>query len=175
MCTSHWRSRNHNNPNGFRGFRIVLGPEIREPKGKNSKRSDPGERVSVSLTPGVIQGRGERGRSRGVNGHGEKTGTSRITLEKMGAYWGKNGIRTSVNAYRPPRILELRTAPGPTAGRTDRPGPVGTTLVGWRVPILSTGLVGARGVGEKKRGRSESPEPSPGFRPARDRSAARPT
>ncbi len=28
-CTSQWRSRNHNNPNGFRGFRIVLGPEIR--------------------------------------------------------------------------------------------------------------------------------------------------
>ncbi len=35
FCTSHWRSRNHNNPNGFRGFRIVLGPEIRETKGKN--------------------------------------------------------------------------------------------------------------------------------------------
>ncbi len=34
-CTSHWRSRNHNNPNGFRGFRIVLGPEIRDPKVKN--------------------------------------------------------------------------------------------------------------------------------------------
>jgi formylglycine-generating enzyme required for sulfatase activity len=30
-CTSHWRSRNHNNPNGFRGFRIVLGPEIPDP------------------------------------------------------------------------------------------------------------------------------------------------
>jgi serine/threonine protein kinase/formylglycine-generating enzyme required for sulfatase activity len=28
FCTSGWRSRNHNNPNGFRGFRIVLGPEI---------------------------------------------------------------------------------------------------------------------------------------------------
>ena len=34
-CTSHWRSRNHNNPNGFRGFRIVLGPEIRDAKVKN--------------------------------------------------------------------------------------------------------------------------------------------
>jgi formylglycine-generating enzyme required for sulfatase activity len=27
-CTSHSRSRNANNPNGFRGFRIVLGPSI---------------------------------------------------------------------------------------------------------------------------------------------------
>ena len=26
MCASHWRFLNHNNPNGFRGFRIVLGP-----------------------------------------------------------------------------------------------------------------------------------------------------
>jgi formylglycine-generating enzyme required for sulfatase activity/serine/threonine protein kinase len=29
-CTSQWRSRNHNSANAFRGFRIVLGPEIRE-------------------------------------------------------------------------------------------------------------------------------------------------
>jgi formylglycine-generating enzyme required for sulfatase activity len=28
--SSHWRDRNYNNPNGFRGFRIVLGPEIRD-------------------------------------------------------------------------------------------------------------------------------------------------
>jgi formylglycine-generating enzyme required for sulfatase activity len=28
FCTSHWRYLNHNNPNGFRGFRIVLGPAI---------------------------------------------------------------------------------------------------------------------------------------------------
>ena len=28
MCTNHWRFPNHNNPNGFRGFRIVLGREI---------------------------------------------------------------------------------------------------------------------------------------------------
>lgn len=34
-CTSHWRSRDHNNPGGFRGFRIVLGPEIRDAKVKN--------------------------------------------------------------------------------------------------------------------------------------------
>jgi formylglycine-generating enzyme required for sulfatase activity len=27
-CACHWRSQNHNNPNGFRGFRIVLGPAI---------------------------------------------------------------------------------------------------------------------------------------------------
>jgi formylglycine-generating enzyme required for sulfatase activity len=27
-CASHWRWRNRNNPNGFRGFRIVLGPAI---------------------------------------------------------------------------------------------------------------------------------------------------
>jgi formylglycine-generating enzyme required for sulfatase activity len=26
ICTSHWRFQNHNSPNGFRGFRIVLGP-----------------------------------------------------------------------------------------------------------------------------------------------------
>jgi formylglycine-generating enzyme required for sulfatase activity len=31
MCTSHRRAKNHSHPNGFRGFRIVLGPEIREP------------------------------------------------------------------------------------------------------------------------------------------------
>jgi serine/threonine protein kinase/formylglycine-generating enzyme required for sulfatase activity len=30
MCSSHWRARNHNNANGFRGFRIVLGPQIRD-------------------------------------------------------------------------------------------------------------------------------------------------
>jgi len=30
-CSSHWRNSNHNNPNGFCGFRVVLGPEIREP------------------------------------------------------------------------------------------------------------------------------------------------
>jgi hypothetical protein len=30
-CSSHWRSLNHNNANGFRGFRIVLGPEIPNP------------------------------------------------------------------------------------------------------------------------------------------------
>jgi serine/threonine protein kinase/formylglycine-generating enzyme required for sulfatase activity len=35
FCTSAWRYRNHNNPNGFRGFRIVLGPEIRAPEAKN--------------------------------------------------------------------------------------------------------------------------------------------
>jgi serine/threonine protein kinase/formylglycine-generating enzyme required for sulfatase activity len=34
-CTSHWRGRNHKDPNGFRGFRIVLGPEIREPNRVN--------------------------------------------------------------------------------------------------------------------------------------------
>ncbi len=34
-CTSHWRSRNLNNANSFRGFRIVLGPEIRDPEVKN--------------------------------------------------------------------------------------------------------------------------------------------
>jgi formylglycine-generating enzyme required for sulfatase activity len=28
FCASHWRSMNHNNPNSFRGFRIVLGPAI---------------------------------------------------------------------------------------------------------------------------------------------------
>ena len=28
LCTSDWRGNNHNNPNGFRGFRIVLGPAI---------------------------------------------------------------------------------------------------------------------------------------------------
>jgi formylglycine-generating enzyme required for sulfatase activity len=28
MCTSHWRAKNHINPNGFRGFRIVLGTAI---------------------------------------------------------------------------------------------------------------------------------------------------
>ena len=28
LCTSHWRARNHSNANGFRGFRIVLGPAI---------------------------------------------------------------------------------------------------------------------------------------------------
>ena len=28
FCTSHWRDLNHNNPNGFRGFRIVLGPKL---------------------------------------------------------------------------------------------------------------------------------------------------
>ncbi len=33
-CASHWRYSNHNNPNGFRGFRIVLGPEIRDPERK---------------------------------------------------------------------------------------------------------------------------------------------
>jgi formylglycine-generating enzyme required for sulfatase activity len=27
-CTSHWRSRNYNNANGFRGFRIALAPTI---------------------------------------------------------------------------------------------------------------------------------------------------
>jgi formylglycine-generating enzyme required for sulfatase activity len=30
MCSSHWRAKNHSNANGFRGFRIVLGPEIRD-------------------------------------------------------------------------------------------------------------------------------------------------
>jgi serine/threonine protein kinase/formylglycine-generating enzyme required for sulfatase activity len=35
QCTSRWRSRNHNNPNGFRGFRVVLGPEIRAAEVKN--------------------------------------------------------------------------------------------------------------------------------------------
>jgi formylglycine-generating enzyme required for sulfatase activity len=30
FCASHWRFKNHNNPNGFRGFRIVLGPEFRD-------------------------------------------------------------------------------------------------------------------------------------------------
>jgi formylglycine-generating enzyme required for sulfatase activity len=35
FCTSHWRYLNHNSPNGFRGFRIVLGPEIREPESGN--------------------------------------------------------------------------------------------------------------------------------------------
>jgi formylglycine-generating enzyme required for sulfatase activity len=34
-CTSQWRSRNHNNPNGFRGFRVVLGPVIRAAEAKN--------------------------------------------------------------------------------------------------------------------------------------------
>jgi formylglycine-generating enzyme required for sulfatase activity len=34
-CTSHWLSRNFNNANGFRGFRVVLGPEIRDLKVKN--------------------------------------------------------------------------------------------------------------------------------------------
>jgi len=28
FCASDWRDRNPNAPNGFRGFRIVLGPEI---------------------------------------------------------------------------------------------------------------------------------------------------
>ena len=32
MCASHWRGKNHNNPNGFRGFRIVLGPAINSPE-----------------------------------------------------------------------------------------------------------------------------------------------
>ncbi len=31
MCASHERQMNHNNPNGFRGFRIVLGPAINQP------------------------------------------------------------------------------------------------------------------------------------------------
>ncbi len=35
QCTSQWRFRNHNNPNGFRGFRIVLGPKIRAAEVKN--------------------------------------------------------------------------------------------------------------------------------------------
>jgi formylglycine-generating enzyme required for sulfatase activity len=32
LCASHWRSKNYNNPNGFRGFRIVLGPAINSPE-----------------------------------------------------------------------------------------------------------------------------------------------
>jgi serine/threonine protein kinase/formylglycine-generating enzyme required for sulfatase activity len=35
QCTSQWRSRNRSNPNGFRGFRVVLGPEIRAAEVKN--------------------------------------------------------------------------------------------------------------------------------------------
>jgi serine/threonine protein kinase/formylglycine-generating enzyme required for sulfatase activity len=35
QCTSQWRSPNYNNPNGFRGFRVVLGPEIRAAEVKN--------------------------------------------------------------------------------------------------------------------------------------------
>jgi len=35
QCTSQWRSRNHNNPNGFRGFRVVLGPEMRSAEVKD--------------------------------------------------------------------------------------------------------------------------------------------
>ncbi len=34
-CTSHWRDRAPNSPHAFHGFRIVLGPEIRDPKMKN--------------------------------------------------------------------------------------------------------------------------------------------
>jgi formylglycine-generating enzyme required for sulfatase activity len=30
FSTSHWRAKNHNNANGFRGFRIVLGPAINQ-------------------------------------------------------------------------------------------------------------------------------------------------
>jgi serine/threonine protein kinase/formylglycine-generating enzyme required for sulfatase activity len=32
ICTSGWRERNANTPNGYLGFRIVLGPEIRDIK-----------------------------------------------------------------------------------------------------------------------------------------------
>jgi hypothetical protein len=34
-CSSHWRSRNLHTPNDFRGFRIVLGQEIRDSKAKH--------------------------------------------------------------------------------------------------------------------------------------------
>lgn len=35
MCKSRWRGLNPPTPNGFRGFRIVLGPEIRDVRDKN--------------------------------------------------------------------------------------------------------------------------------------------
>jgi WD40 repeat protein len=39
-CSSHWRAPNHNNPNGFCGFRVVLGPEIRDPFGEVARFFD---------------------------------------------------------------------------------------------------------------------------------------
>ncbi len=36
-CASGWRERNANNPSGYLGFRIVLGPEIRDIKTKENR------------------------------------------------------------------------------------------------------------------------------------------